>query len=76
MSSILECFIEGLCTCLYWCCVEVCCSERRETDHHRIHQNSAQKSSDEQPTFSEAAVLSENPRMRDNNWDSAVTRIS
>ena len=76
MSSVLECCIEGLCTFLYWCCVEVCCSERREPDHHRINQNSANKSSDEQPTFSEAAVISEDPRMRDNNWDSGVTRIS
>ena len=76
MSSILECLIEGLCTCMYWCCVEVCCTERREPDRNGINQNQAQKSSNEQQTFSEAAVISENPRMRDNNWDSAVTRIS
>ena len=65
MSSILKSFIEVFRT--FLCsCVEVCCSERRETAHHRIHKKSAQKSSEEQPTFSEAAAIPENPRMQDN----------
>ena len=75
-SSVLDCCIDFCSDILYQCCLEVCCSERREPDHYRINQNSENKSSDEQPTFSEAAVISEDPRMRDNNWDSGVTRIS
>ena len=35
MSSILECALEGLCSCLYWCCMEVCCSERATVPEHR-----------------------------------------
>ena len=35
MSSILECILEGFCSCLYWCCMEMCCSERGQVPEQR-----------------------------------------
>ena len=70
MTSILECVMEGLCHCLYWCCVEVCCSERRSVDQ-RSNQNSAYRPEDHS-AFNDNAEPS---RMHNDTCDGIVIKI-
>ena len=62
MSSILECILEGFCSCLYWCCMEVCCSDRGEAPEQR---RTISEGSETQPTghpvFVDAIGISTDP---------------
>ena len=59
MSSILECALEAFCSCLYWCCMEVCCSERSDAPQPiGTKQNGAESESHGQPIFEDAIGVS------------------
>ena len=59
MSSILECALEAFCSCLYWCCMEVCCSERSDASQQRgTKQHVTESQSHGQPIFEDAIVVS------------------
>ena len=69
MSSILECAMEGLCSCLYWCCMEVCCSERATVPEHRtMKPDVTELQPNGQPVFVDATGIStESPAPLDQN---------
>ena len=69
MSSILECALEGLCSCLYWCCMEVCCSERASIpEQRRTKQDVTELQPNGQPVFVDAVGIStESPPSMDQN---------
>ena len=66
MSFILECLLEGLGSCLYWCCsksVEICCSRCRNS-YQRSNQDLPPEA-DQQTTLNNVFETPELPTARD-----------